>query len=128
MPLKPETWLGVLRRAMPRPTTEGQKELLRMQNDMVVTLASWSSANSMTSIRRYNFKSVMMGNQSQMTLQIENLNHFLAQWVITRKKIRSGLAYVKALLIAHGGEITLLLTKDKVTFELTIPSCGKTIY
>ncbi len=44
------------------------------------------------------------------------------------RKSRSGLAYVKALLITHGGEITLLLTKDKVTFELTVPSCGKTIY
>ena len=38
------------------------------------------------------------------------------------RKSGSGLAYVKALLIAHGGDITLLPIKDKVTFELTIPT------
>ena len=38
------------------------------------------------------------------------------------RKSGSGLAYVKALLIAHGGDITLLPIKDKVTFELSIPT------
>jgi signal transduction histidine kinase len=38
------------------------------------------------------------------------------------RKSGSGLAYVKALLIAHGGDIVLLPNTDKVTFELTIPT------
>ena len=38
------------------------------------------------------------------------------------RKSGSGLAYVKALLIAHGGDIILLPIKDKVTFELSIPT------
>ena len=38
------------------------------------------------------------------------------------RKSGSGLAYVKALLIAHGGDIVLLPNTNEVTFELTIPS------
>ena len=60
----------------------GLFETLLDNNDAII-----SDELNHASIRRFDFKLVMMGNRSQMTLQIEYVNPFLAQFVVTREKV-----------------------------------------